>query len=171
MTEHRLRLLADTNFWIAYFMRDERFCAPCERLIELAAAERVDLYVAPSTVKDVFYLIPRCLRRVDQQEERESVSYQPAAWASIEFMLDVATPSPQSFAECEEACLLRGSVGDFEDGLILASADSVDADFILTYDRQLLDRLPEICITPKRALELVGLKEEADGAAGADLTP
>lgn len=155
----RMRLLADTNIWLAYFLKYEQLYEPCARIVEAAADSRIDLFVAPSTVKDVFYLVPRALRRMDAQDGRESVSYRPAAWACIEFMLDAATPAPQSMAECEGARMLRQTIGDFEDGLILASAETIDADFILTYDRELLKQLPEVFITPARALELMELRK------------
>ena len=151
----RMRLQADTNFWMVYFLKYEQLFEPCARIVEMAAAERIELLVAPSSVKDVFYLIPRALRRMDSQEGRGSVSYRPAAWACVEFMLDTATPSPQGVAECEKARMLRQTIDDFEDGLILASAESAGADFVLTYDHGLLEQLPEVFVTPSRALELM----------------
>ena len=153
-----MRFLADTNIWMAYFLKYEQLYEPCARIVELSADDRIDLFVAPSTVKDVFYLIPRALRRMDAQEDREPASYRPAAWACVEFMLDAATPAPQGMAECEGARMLRETIGDFEDGLVLASAESIDADFILTYDHELLQQLPEVFVTPARALELMKLR-------------
>ena len=163
----RMRLLADTNFWLAYLLKETGFYEPCARILEETAAGNAELYVAPTTVKDVFYMVPRRLRRMDAQEGRESVSYRPAAWACIEFMLDCATPVPLSMAECEGARMLRNSVGDFEDGLILAAAERAEADYVLTFDRALLAALPEIFITPARCLELLPLRfPTANGMKG-----
>lgn len=155
VTSKHLRLLIDTNVWLDYFMRSGGAQGTCERLFEAAVEAEADLLVSPTTLKDVFYLIQRRFKRQDTLEGKTGTSYEPAAWACIEFMLEIATPSPLSLVECSMARTLHGKFGDYEDNLILATGESAQADYIVTSDNPLLARFPEACITPVRAIELL----------------
>lgn len=70
-------------------------------------------------------------------------------------MLELATPAPLSAAECNLAAMMRNTFDDYEDNLLLASAETAECDLVVTRDRQLLSRFPEACVTPERAVELV----------------
>lgn len=154
----RLLLLVDTNVWIDYFMKNEPIWRDCTSIVEAAAEDRVDLLVTPTTLKDIFYIIPRLLRREGAGSADADTSFKPSAWACIELVLSIATPAPQSSAECELARALKGKIDDYEDGLVFAAAETTNADYIVTSDRQLLNSYPEVFVTPKRALELLELK-------------
>lgn len=157
----RMKLSLDTNVWINYFLKEEPNYRDCAKLLETAIAVEANLFVAPTTLKDVFYLIPRCLRRQDVREGRaDEASYAPAAWACVDFMLDIATPTPLSLAECSMARMLRTRFGDFEDNLLLATNETAQVDYIVTYDRPLLKQFPEVFVTPRRALELLGANSD-----------
>ena len=41
--------------------------------------------------------------------------------------------------------------------LIIASGDTADVDYVVTSDRRMLETMPEVCLTPARALELIGI--------------
>lgn len=150
-----LSLLIDTNVWVDYFMRSELDGGASERLLETAVRHDATILVCPTTLKDVFYLIPRRFKRQDAHDGKTGTSYEAVAWACIEHMLEIATPSPLGLFECAMARTLRGKFGDFEDNLVLASGESAKADYIITRDVKLLQRFPEACITPERALELL----------------
>lgn len=150
-----LRLLIDTNVWLDYFMRTDARGGECARLFETAVQQGATLLVCPTTVKDVFYLLPRRFRRQDTCEGTSIASYEAAAWGCVECMLDLATPSPLGLFECTLARTLRGKFPDYEDNLLLASGESAQADYLVTSDNLLLQRFPEVCITPTRAIDLM----------------
>ncbi len=54
------RLLVDTNVWLDYYLQEGAF-DEAKRLIELAEAGKIDLLYAPTTAKDLFYIVPRRL--------------------------------------------------------------------------------------------------------------
>lgn len=152
------RLLLDTNVWFDYFMGEGRSLQAIQGLIEAGLDGRADLLYAPTSAKDLFYLIPRRLRSTDGSGGgKASVSYRPAAWACVERMMELATAAPLSHAECELARMLRSTFGDFEDNLIIAAGETAKADYIVTNDKPLLTAAPEACITPERALALLAL--------------
>ena len=51
--------------------------------------------------------------------------------------------------------MLRKKFPDFEGNLIIAAAETADVDYIVTQDKAFLAQVPEVCITPTRALELL----------------
>lgn len=150
-----MSLVIDTNVWVDYFLNNELDRGASKRLLECAVKNDVSLLVCPTTIKDVFYLLPRRFKRQDALEGKPETSYEPVAWACIESMLELATPSPLGLFECTLARSLRSKCKDYEDNLILASSESAKADYIVTRDGLLLQRFPEACITPERAIELI----------------
>ena len=148
------RLLVDTNVWLDYYLQEGAF-GEATRLVELAEAGKIDLLYAPTTAKDLFYILPRRLAR--RNVNGDNASFIPAAWACIEHMMQVATASPLSLAECEMARMLGKHMPDLEDNLIIASGDTADVDYVVTSDRRMLEVMPEVCLTPARALELIGI--------------
>lgn len=147
-------LLLDTNVWLDYFMGEGPCVDEISRLIAHAQASSLSLLYASTTAKDLFYLIPRRLRMRGGDGE---VSYAPAAWACLDRMMEIAAAAPLSFPECELARMLRKKFPDFEDNLIIAAAETADVDYIVTQDKAFLKQVPEACITPARALELLDL--------------
>lgn len=146
-------LLLDTNVWVDYYLGEEKG-KYAKRLIELAARGKTQLLYTPTTAKDLFYLLPRRMR---ENEEQDSKSYVPAAWGCINHLMQVATASPLSAAECELARMLGKRMPDLEDNLIIASAETAKADYVVTSDKRMVKAMPEVCITPERAVELVEL--------------
>mgnify|MGYP000370236434 CR=1 FL=1 len=116
------RLLVDTNVWLDYYLQEGAF-DEAKHLVELAEAEKIDLLYAPTTAKDVFYILPRRLAR--RNANGVNVSFAPASWACIEHMMQVATASPLSLAECEMARMLGKRMPDLEDNLIIASGETL----------------------------------------------
>lgn len=150
-------LLLDTNIWLDYFLGTGASIDEISRIIELGASGIVELFYAPTSAKDLFYLIPRRLKRAsadNQQPVDDGRSYLSVAWACVERMMELATAAPQSHAECQLARMLRSEFLDFEDNLIIAAAETAKVDYIVTNDRAFLRALPEACVAPARALKL-----------------
>jgi predicted nucleic acid-binding protein len=148
-------LLLDTNVWLDYFLREGQSVEAIERVIALGFEGRFTLTYAPTSAKDVFFIIPRRLR-LRSEDPAASESYLPAAWACVSFMMEHAATAPQALGECELARMMRGSFPDFEDNLIVAAAQSAKASYIVTNDKKMLAAMPEFCIAPERVLELAG---------------
>ena len=151
------RLLLDTNVWFDYFLGVGPGLAAIEEIVSRGVKRKVHLLYAPTSAKDVFYLISRRLRQTDARGLSSSASYAAAAWACARRMMETADAAPQSCAECELACLLRSNFDEFEDNLIIASAETAKADDVVTSDRLFLRALPEACITPEHAVALLDI--------------
>ena len=154
------RLLLDTNVWMYYFMGTPDHLPAISRLIEMCVSADVDILYAPTSLKDVFYLIPRSFKREDAYTPTAS-TYLPAAWACAKRMMELGTAAPLSASECEMARMLQSQVSDLENGLVLAAADRAQADYVVTYDQGLLKAVPEECVTAERVLELIKMGKRA----------
>lgn len=153
-------LLVDTNVWLDYFMGEGPELGATQELVHLAYDGTLGLMYAPTTAKDLFYLIPRRLRRLGPDD---GTCYRPAAWGCVEKLMEIAVAALLSFPECELARMLRRTFPDFEDNLVIAAAETAKADYVVTQDRPLLAAMPEACVTPTRALELVRRGMELSG--------
>lgn len=78
------RLLLDTNVWLDYFLGVGPSLAAIEEIVSRGLKGKVHLLYAPTSAKDVFYLISRRLRQTDARGSRSSASFAAAAWRAFE---------------------------------------------------------------------------------------
>lgn len=73
-------------------------------------------------------------------------------------MTEIAVAAPLSLPECDLAWMLRGKHGDFEDNLIIAAAETCNADYVVSYDRAMLEHFSPACITLEQANNLLSIR-------------
>lgn len=155
MRKGPVRYLLDTNIWLYFFLGEDAYKHEIMDLIASGQDDGVDILFTPTTAKDLFYVLPRALRRAGAIGPDETMG--SIAWGCLERMFELATPVPQSAAECHIARMLRSTIPDFEDAMIIAAAETAGADYIVTLDKELLRDMPEVCVDPTRARELAAL--------------
>ena len=150
-------LFLDANVWVSYALAQEPYAQAIHRLVGLAGRYNITLAYAPSSLRDVFYMVPRTLRRdaIAAGTYREGTSFKPAAWDSVKKITEIAVAVPQSLVECELAYSLRNVHSDFEDNLVFAAAETCNADYIVTTDEDFLKHYAPACITPEQAAHLI----------------
>lgn len=152
------RLLIDTCIWLMYYVGDDKARqGSIQELFLDCGKAGVELLYVPSSLKDVFYMLPRRLKRKMEAdgEQVADVSYRAVAWGCIRQMMNLATAGPLSAPECELAWMLRTTHGDLEDNLVIASAETCEADYVVTYDRQLMAHYGPACVTPEQAVGML----------------
>lgn len=151
--------VVDTNVWIDYLLGNEPFCTSIVRFSEEAVSRDASLLYAPTTLKDVYYIGPRELRCRSSLEDKHAPSaLNRIAWACVESINSIATAAPQSKPEYNLAWMLRHKHGDLEDNLVMTAAETCDANYVVTYDQQLITHFSPVCITPEQALELLSFE-------------
>ncbi|MBQ9006774.1 MAG: PIN domain-containing protein [Atopobiaceae bacterium] len=151
--------LVDTNVWIDYFMATEPHGKEAIAFFEAVDQRGGTLLYAPTTLKDVFFLVPRILRREAQAASQlEDTLCVPAAWACVRTMTESAVAAPLSLPECDLAWALRSAHGDLEDNLIIAAAETCNADYVVSYDLAMLEHFSPACITPEQACNLLSIR-------------
>lgn len=158
-------LLIDTNVWISYYLGVEREAEEIMRLFMRMDQLGGTLAYAPTTLKDVFYIVSRRVRTqlLSAGEDISNKSFASVGWACVRNMTEVATAAPLSLPECDLAWMLRTRHGDFEDNLVIAAAETCNADYVVTYDKELLERFAPACITPSQALRLLETPRKETG--------
>lgn len=152
------KVLVDTNVWLGYLVGEEPVCSEVKRMLEACCRHDVELFYAPTTLKDLFYLLPRVVKRRDAQTETDSaadVSLLPAAWACVRLVADLATAAPLTSVECELGWTLRGTHSDLEDNLVVAAAETCGAAYLVTYDKALSRHYAPACIQPEQLARLL----------------
>lgn len=54
--------------------------------------------------------------------------------------------------------MLRTKHGDLEDNLVIAAAETCNADYVVSYDREMREHFSPTCITPEQANHLLGIR-------------
>lgn len=157
-----LSFLLDTNVWMDHYLARSQEDNPATGFLrQTAPCEHVTLFYAPTTAKDVFFLLERVLKAMARHENAElpegaAEAAREAAWACVDNMSELAKAAPIDESELWIARKFRREHGDFEDNLIIAAGERANVDYIVTSDKQLLSHLPAIAITPQQACELIG---------------
>ena len=118
-----LSLIIDTNVWIDYFMRSEVDAGASERLLEAAILSETTLLVCPTTLKDVFYILPRRFRQQDMREAKRAHHTNRRMGMRRAHPSSLAIANALGLLNAPWRGLLRDKFGDLEDNLVLASAN------------------------------------------------
>lgn len=117
-----MRVLVDTNIVLDYLIEREPFMEDAEALFQTIASGQIQGYVAATTITNIFYIVRRQTRSIEQA--RESVSQTLAAMQICSVDSDIL--------EAAFASNLR----DFEDAVQLACAIAENLDAIITRNPQ-----------------------------------
>lgn len=161
-----LKLLIDTNVWMDYFSGRSDRTANVVHLIEVAdASERITLFASSLSVKDVSYLVSaaikrECRRKTGSLSNDAIAAADETAWACVRQMRELALIAPVGADEVFDSFVFRPHHNDFEDDLMLGVANRIDADYVVTEDKNLIRHTNGVCIDVKQALRLVGEAED-----------
>lgn len=162
------RVVVDTNVWLDVYLPMRRGHDTARTALEAAASRDVDLLYAPTTAKDVFYLVPQILKRSalasgERLSQEDARALKSLAWGVVDNMAEVATAVGTDASDLWLARKYRRVHDDFEDDLVIAAAQRTEADLVLTSDTALLRHSPVACMTPEDFTELVGALGRDDG--------
>ena len=140
-----LKLLFDSNIWLDLYFPDRPGHVSANKLIDEAFSVDADIYYAANTITDVFFLVKATQKRALRQDgvdltEGLSSAANEVAWGCIRNIYDIASPIPTSLPVLFLATKMKDVHADFEDDVILASAQTADVDFLVTNDRGLLTK-------------------------------
>ena len=157
-----LKLLIDTNVWMDYFSGRSDRTANVVHLIEIAdASERIALFASSLSVKDVSYLVSAAIKRESRRKtaslsDDAIAAADETAWACVRQMRELAIIAPVGADEVFDSFVFRPHHNDFEDDLMLGVANRIDADYVVTEDKDLIKHTNGVCINVEQALRLVG---------------
>lgn len=161
-----IKILVDTNIWLDYFLARSGHHNPVSTFIAKAyEREDIALYVPSLSLKDLAYQLSS-LMKLDAQRAGKGVTPDIAtaarevSWGCVRNVLEKALVAPIGHTEVLGAFTYKRIHDDFEDDLVLAALDAVDANFLMTHDDALRRHVGDFCITAEEGLELLA---ELDG--------
>ncbi|MBR3224876.1 MAG: PIN domain-containing protein [Atopobiaceae bacterium] len=156
-------LLVDTNVWMCNYVplragheaTREFFRAAWESSAQL-------LYPAP-ILKDVFYLLGAEYKRQIRLEKGElsqadATAVNELAWGCVQNMRDVATAVGIDESDLWLACKYKAIDTDLEDNVVLAAAQRCEADYLVTFDQNLIRKATVSAMLPQDMVALLNLR-------------
>lgn len=135
-----MRALIDTNLLIDYFGRRMPYFSSWEKLMIMHAFEDIELWAAPQSFADAFYILRK---QIDPHELQRAFN------ESLSFIkvCNVGT------AEICEAT--KRSWNDYEDCLIALCAENIDADVLLSRDQDGFKLAKTPVFSPEEFFEMI----------------
>lgn len=151
-------VLLDTSIWIDLYLGYRAGSETARRLVETAIEMDIGLLYAPTSSKDVFYIVAADYKRSYRRDHGGSLSEGAAraarqtAWACVDNMAELGSAVGCDESDVWFARKQRGLHPDFEDDLVIAAAVRADAGCVVTNDRELVQHSPVAALTCEDAL-------------------
>lgn len=128
-----MKVLVDTNVWLDLALGRSPFADDAEAAVGICLLDGVEMIVAGTSLKDVFYLVGR----LGDAEK---------AYDAVRRILEVASIGAVDRPVCESALSLERP--DFEDGIIAAVALAEQCDVVMSRDASAFRSLPVRRLAP-----------------------
>lgn len=152
------KLLIDTNVWLDAFLEARPNHGSAVALFDFSLQREITLLYAATSMQDVHYLISSALKQALRQSnahpsasDYESIAH--AAWGRIEDMAEMGFGVGCDESDLWLARKYRNVHGEFDDNLIIATAQRAGADFVVTGDKRLILHCPVAALDPADMLD------------------
>ena len=154
MTDRLGTVVLDTNVWVDNYLTNRSGHDAAGELLERLWKEKATIAFCPVSAKDIFFVTAQELKRECRQElgtlsEADALACNEIAWGCVQNMMDNAVAANIGQAEMWLAVKYKRLHNDFEDNLIIAAAQSAEADYFVTNDQALLGKCPVTAFTPQ----------------------
>ncbi|MDO4890504.1 MAG: PIN domain-containing protein [Coriobacteriaceae bacterium] len=165
-SDARTVLLLDTNVWLDNYLPDRPGSTAARSLISSAITHGAVLAYPATIAKDVFYLLERSAKRAIREttgtvSTEDATAARAYAWGCLDNMRELATAVGIDEPDIWLAGKYRQFNSDFEDNLVLAAAERIHADYLVTSDEQLMRHASIAALAPKHMTDLLTLKSTA----------
>ena len=135
------KVMIDTNVWVDIVLDRPQFVGESKGAVMACIEENVEMLVAATSLKDVFYFASKSAGA-------------DAGYRAVELILEIATLAQVDDIVCRLALSLERP--DFEDGIVAACMMAEDADAIITRDDGSFNDLDKPKYTPGEYLTACG---------------
>ena len=115
------KILLDTNILLDYLIEEREGYQAALKIIKLAVEEKLKGYVSPISLLNLFFILRK---QTTEQERKEIIESLLEILDIVELGIDIMQLG------------LYVPITDYEDGIQYMSAKKINADFIVTGDRQ-----------------------------------
>lgn len=154
------KVLADTNLWLDKYIPHRPTSEASSEVLRLCVRDDIALLFPLRSLADVFWQVTRDRKNWLRKEygkiaEKHSHAVNADAWACIDNMMEVGTPVGANVSDVWIAQHLRDKHPDFEDDMVLAAAQRAGVDYLVTSDRQLIQKADVVALTPEEMLAVL----------------
>lgn len=152
---NRPALLLDTNVWIDCEIEGENSSTVREFMLE-AARHDARLGIAAHSLKDVFAIVERRIKRTasprtEGASEDIGRAARSVAWGVVGHILEQAEIVGSDYSDAWLAMKGRPLHDYYEDNLVVAACRRMNADLLVTSDKNLLRHAPVAALSPDDA--------------------
>lgn len=163
MSREPLRIMVDTNVWVDSYCPDHSESDASRAFLTESMKEEAQLFFPVHIAKDVLYIIRHELKRAILSETgsidgETSRAISQISLAFVKNMTESATPVGADASDLWLAEKYLSLHGDYEDNLVLAACKRIDADFLVTNDRRLLEHADIAAKTPRQMMTILSLR-------------
>lgn len=148
--------LVDTNVWLDHCLGDRIGSTDARKFLVQARESGVQLAYAIHCLNDFFYMTQAHLkglaRAAGTLTESNALAIKQTAWACVDEVRNMATAVAADESDAWRACKYRSLTNDLEDNFVLAAAERVPVDFLVTNDRALIRKSTVNAYTPADAV-------------------
>ena len=160
MNADNLKLLVDTNVWLDRFIPGRTGSQAANQLILRAVSRGDTLFYPARILADVFYVVERSCRHylreaLGEVDEAGAQAARTTAWDCVKNMRELACAVGVDEADVWLACKYHDLHDDLEDNFVLAAAERVRADYLVTNDRALIQHSTVAALTPEAMLNVL----------------
>lgn len=155
-----LKILLDTNVWLDRLLPGRQGYEAAREIIESSIDADAELLYAMHTLNDVFFEVgvnnKRWVRASygDVSEQWAHV-INDRCWECVDDITKVASAIGADGPDVFVARHLRNLHPDFEDDMVLAAARRAEVDYLVTSDRQLIQKADVVALTPEDMLAVL----------------
>lgn len=147
MSTRPLSILLDTNILLDLFDAARPGYEAADKLVKYAVENQVPLLVTPLSLKDFYYLQTRALKRTARGKRKRlsedaAAAAEEFAWGCVEYLVELASVLSVGLVDVELARSLHRIHRDFEDDLLLATAQRAEVSCLVTSDVKLAAKSP-----------------------------
>lgn len=155
-----ISILVDTNVWLDRYLPGRPGFEVAERILDYGIRHEVELLYPLQAIRDVFFQVAAeskaWLRRSGYDvSEAWAHAINGRAWDCVDNMCEIATAVGADGSDVWYARHLREVHPDFEDDLVLAAARRAKASYLVTSDRQLIQKATVAALTPEDLIKVL----------------
>jgi predicted nucleic acid-binding protein len=152
-----MKILLDTNVWLDRLLPGRKGYEAAREIMESSIDADAELLYAMHTLNDVFFEVGASIKRWVRASyggvsEQWAHVINDRCWECVDDITSVASAVGADGPDVFVARHLRALHADFEDDMVLAAAKRAEVDYLVTSDRQLIQKADVVALTPEDML-------------------
>lgn len=155
------RILVDTDVWVGNYLGTSPHYEESYAFLKLACERGATLLYGATKLEDAFSELEagfvRAMWDGGAEEARAKSVARSFAWGCVDNIRELGTAVGADEADLWLACKYRTVTGNLADGMVLASAKRAKADYLVTWNEQLLSSGLVSAATPPQMMTILEL--------------